>query len=420
MREGGADKRKKTERTRRDVLRGLAATGGLALTGITPALMYERSKREEREMAHRPDWIPQQNGESFLSIERKPRAYNTTAISGFRIGPGLNRYLGLPTKEIHGKDGNVFRYAEASGSDELDFKYELAQLWRRKLELIRGDEPAEEFGAHERGEGVVEAMQKIFETYTPPEPGHGPSVEDFTTYVDRVVGDTASKLDLTRVESHFKMGVQQKAAFERLATVIDGDLLLAYSMTELMPSHNGVENVRAYEFLLKNAGRGFLERIPALGDRLISFGPYQFTSIALESGLGRNGKHHLHGASVIDATQETRMLPPTVVSLHDDDHYRAAYLFALYNFVVLIKDLGEERSGQLLKHPVSLESAARDFVIAAHHRPANAVEAFKKLLQASKTQPTATLERFCLPDVGMYLKKSHANEQAIRTRVARR
>jgi hypothetical protein len=36
-------------------------------------------------------------------------------------------------------------------------------------------------------------------------------------------------------------------------------------------------NVQFLGFMLGNAGSGFLERVPALADPLVSYGPFQFT-----------------------------------------------------------------------------------------------------------------------------------------------
>lgn len=95
-------------------------------------------------------------------------------------------------------------------------------------------------------------------------------------------------------------------------------------------------NDKVFTLLLENAGKEYLLFFPALGDNLLSYGPYQITHAAVD---GKNG-----GATMADdrftggkmlKTRDIRKFPL-------EDHHKAAYLLALTNVALLVKAIPEE------------------------------------------------------------------------------
>jgi hypothetical protein len=394
--------KKKEEITRRGFLK---ATRNMALAAgaLGAAGMFVRASESEK---HRIEHDRQEAAKpldlTFLEAEPHMRAYAMDALEGRKLGPQFARYFGIDSDAIK----NV---------EQMDFKFQLAQLWQQKFDLLRGDEPEEEYAVHH--EGVLPAIEHLYRSYEPPRPGEGETILNYRRSAFDSIQSVKNEFNSSELSKRFVLKQHQLKAIERFMTSIDPELLLSYAITELMPSNHGGINVDAFDFLLQNAGRGYVERIPALGDRLLSFGPYQFTSIALRDSIDAKNRPVLHGASRIDATLRHSQIPPNVVSLRGDDHHKAAYLFAAYNLTHLAKDIGEQACEELLRHQNELDDAVRDYVIAAHHRPAEARSAFKKLMEHKRKvahgAKQKTLSDFCKPDVCTYVKKAQINRKAV-------
>jgi len=339
---------------------------------------------------------------TFWDAKREPREYDTSALRGMSFGSPLSDMMGI--------------YEKAGTSEQIDYKYQLALLWQNKFARMVGDEPLEEYDTHHPG--ILDAIESIYAGYKSPEPLGGVSIETYRSSIDAVVDQLEGALDWGKVQRLFVLKKNQLDSMRRFAGEIDADLLLSYAMTELMPSEDGARNVTVFDFLLRNAGRGYIDRIPALGDRLLSFGPYQFTPAALPHTTDGSGRTVRSSAHLLDATLKSPVLPSNVVSLSGDDHHRAAYLFALYNIAVLVKDLGEERCAALAKRG-RMSAAVRDYVVAAHHRPVEARKAFINVaFGAHGGNRVHTLADFCKPDVQTYIRKTRANNDALRRRYA--
>jgi hypothetical protein len=88
--------------------------------------------------------------------------------------------------------------------------------------------------------------------------------------------------------------------------------------------------------ILEKAGKEYLLFAPALGDNLLSYGPYQITKSAVN---GKNG-----GATMAD----DRFTGGKILKVRDitefplDDHHKAAYLLALTNVALLVKAIPSE------------------------------------------------------------------------------
>lgn len=140
-----------------------------------------------------------------------------------------------------------------------------------------------------------------------------------------------------------------------------------------MPSRDGQLNKLILDFLLKNAGREYIESIPAMYDPKTSFGPYQFTEYALYE-VPRRGKR---GASIINqAVKESEKIPGSVALLRGEQHYKAAFLFMIEN----IANLVNKRCAALN----SVWRANKDdlimFVATSHHMPSPALNAARRWL----------------------------------------
>lgn len=88
--------------------------------------------------------------------------------------------------------------------------------------------------------------------------------------------------------------------------------------------------------LLEKAGKEYLLFAPALGDNLLSYGPYQITKSAVN---GKNG-----GATMADDrfTGGKMLKTRDITKFPLGDHHKAAYLLALTNVAFLVKAIPQE------------------------------------------------------------------------------
>lgn len=112
--------------------------------------------------------------------------------------------------------------------------------------------------------------------------------------------------------------------------------LIALGITELMDKNTPEFNNKVFTVLLEKVGKEYLLFSPALGDNLLSYGPYQLTRSAVD---GKNG-----GATMAD----DRFTGGKILKIRDitkfplEDHHKAAYLLALTNVALLVKAIPSE------------------------------------------------------------------------------
>lgn len=172
------------------------------------------------------------------------------------------------------------------------------------------------------------------------------------------------------------------ALLKRVAADIRGRTLVAYAMTELLPSSGNYSG--AYlDFLLRHGGRRYVESLPAIHDQLTSYGPFQFTSKAVYD----TGSVAVGGASRVNRALPQRLrIPGSVTLFRGDQHLRAAYLFAISNLAVFIRKLDERHLATFERVASSKSLELAQFIATAHNKPAVAYSSGVKWLNA-KAKP---------------------------------
>lgn len=129
--------------------------------------------------------------------------------------------------------------------------------------------------------------------------------------------------------------------FKNICHKIDEKCLLAYGMTELMPSADWNLNKDILDFLLQHGWEEFVMNLPAVADDYTSFWLYQFTSFAIYDTWNRQ-----EWSSVVNLyLPENKRIPGSVTKLEWQNHHKAAYLFAIYNLYTLV----QKADGQMIK-----------------------------------------------------------------------
>lgn len=341
------------------------------------------ARTEGQQLAERPI--------RFLDLKNEPNlTYDTSELAKIKLGYPLTAYFGT---------------SKLGQQTPINFRFNLAKMWKRKFEMTKFENDDEKRFA-------LRAMDETVMSYDPENAG-ATDIGSYHEEISRVVTDTRHAFDFEKLKK--TMPAVQFELFNNLEAQVTGSTLLAYLMTEIMPS--GPVAPRALNTLLKTGGKEFIERIPSDADRIVSSGPYQFTKHA----LSEDGKKP-EGASFMQKFLAKPVLPPNVISLEGSQHHQAAYLFALYNLLVLSLNTAPETAKDVARF-VPSTGAVPMYIVGAHHHPASAVQAFKRYAGMYLTQkrergilqPTRSYESFCSDKIKPYIAKTGENLAAIQS-----
>lgn len=226
---------------------------------------------------------------------------------------------------------------------------------------------------------------------------------EYLRFIDKEVGQAFVDTNWELVRQEYRLTPEEGRILRQMMRFISARELVAYSLTELMPSVNDGElNVEVLRFLLRYAGREYVELLPAVNDKYTSFGPYQFTHYALFD----NGEE-TRGASRANQTLRRGKIGGSVLKLKGPNHHRAAWLFALDNLAGIVKNSNKRELvalGVLATKPAELVKV----VACAHHAPAPCRRV------ASAWVTSGAKGRFQMPGrVNVYVRKTEQNYDAL-------
>ena len=201
----------------------------------------------------------------------------------------------------------------------------------------------------------------------------------------------------------YHIGSIQCVAFVRSAKMIDAEQLTSHSMTELMPYRKGTQNYALMNLYMSNAGRNFLDSIPALGDTYLSVGRYQFTSYAIG--------HDVDGLRPVNklAKYSNKKISQSVVTLKGIDSDRAAYYFAVFNVMNLTRMMSDKQATTYNRSCIS-RIALGQYIATAHHNPKMASRNALAWINGKCAKPLLTYQGKSLK---IYAEKTITNYQAI-------
>ncbi len=233
------------------------------------------------------------------------------------------------------------------------------------------------------------------------------SLWQYRAYVANVIARTKQKMDWERLARLKRVYHYQFELIRSIARSISERDILAYGLTELMPSDKGELNLQVLEIMLRTDGKEFIEGIPALGDTLVSFGPYQFTYLALRHTPGQ-----ITETCVVNlALPKSRRIPESVAKLRGDDHYVAAYLFATANVANLVHALNDRQFDVLSKKWKSCWPSVVQYIAVSHHGPSAAKRFAKAWLNDNCRKEYAA---YCDGRYRLYAAKAAANYRALK------
>ena len=342
-----------------------------------PIVPPQSLKTEPVPVKTREDRIEEQKDSLQLHIERSvPVLVDTRSIAGRKLG-GLY-------SDITGIEGVV------GTSYHINYGKNLVNLWIRKLDRKNVSE------------ATIQSSDIPIQIYL--EDPRKMTLKQFIAEAEREVTLIKRSLDFAAACKGYRLDANECAVFTKLAQQVRGVDLVAYGMTEIMPSAEGDLNVKIMEILLRNAGSNYMFTIPALFDRMLSLGFYQFTSYAVNGGTGQ-------GASKMNKfLPDIVQITGSVITLRNRDHHRAAYLFALNNLANLAK---KTNAKEFVALRVALKKKPGDivtFMATAHHAPRLAIRSARHWLAKGAKDP---LNNHLIGRLRAYGAKSDSNLLAL-------
>lgn len=312
-------------------------------------------------------------------LTSKPIDVTVTTIKGRKLS-GLYA-------EITGISGQVKQDVY-----RIDYGAILGDLWKKKL------------GREDASGSTIENADEPIKFYL-----SDPKTMTVARFVHEANGEVTRVkrgLDFQGVCREYKLIRNECSMFQKLANDVRGIDLIAYGMTEIMPSAEGDLNRRILEILLQNAGSNYLFTIPALYDGMLSLGFYQFTSYAI-----RHDDEGFVGASVVNKyLGQKDQIPNSVIKLRNGEHHRAAYLFALHNLAVLTKQTTVKEFRALGKVFKQKPADIVTFMATSHHAPSLARKCMRKWLASGAK---GSLNPYLEGRLSSYGKKSDNNLAAL-------
>lgn len=297
------------------------------------------------------------------TIKPEVKLVDLSYVNKVRLGGMAGAYFGKVRRD---ENGNV---KQLPNKVEIDFVANLQGLWDKKLKI----------------RNVTGATQKnadfIVNRYRTSDPDYK-GIKTFIKEVDDQAFLAHKSIDFKALCDKMKLNGAQCVTLNQVTSNIRGEQLVAYGMTEVMPTWNGEVNYVMLDTLLRNAGENYIQSIPALGDKLMSLGFYQFTSHAVYHA------DTVEGASYVNMFVRNRkaMIPGSVVALEGADHHRAAFYFATYNMGRLMKKLNEKDTAMLASGICSTTSLTQ-FIATAHHMPSRAIDKAKDWIKGRCQKP---------------------------------
>ena len=334
-------------------------------------------------------------------------------IAGRNLGDLYTKYLGLSAGRV-------------PASVDVSFDERMASMYHQKV-MFKKCKKRDPENCTVASDTVLSQSPELLNNYLKSDKMKM-GIKEFISIANEKVARGKKYLDWPMLckSSAYRLNQERCKLLLSIVGDMQGKDLIAYGMTELLPSADGDLNVKYLDLILRNAGAQFLYYVPALGDRYASIALYQFTFFAL-----REDDEKVEGVSVVNSfvKEGGDKLPGSVVLLSGHQHHTAAFYFAVHNLASFLSRLGQQEVKTLLviHHKVQVEMVV--LVACAHHSPGHTFPTATRWLRAlEKVKHPPKLKKWkrvvpvntelvpmfpMVADMRMYAKKSEANLMAV-------
>lgn len=320
--------------------------------------------------------------EEAETISDKSNSVNFSAVKRSGIGNISYGYLGFAGKIPNQK--------------VIDWNEAVRKLWAKKNNI------------HNVSNATKKASVEIVEKYSH-QRQQKISLKAHVHQVDNQLNMVKKTMYWRGMCDDFRLDPDHCSTVIATANRIDAKALTAYSMTELMPYRNGEQNYQLMNLYMENAGRNFLDVVPALGDPYLSMGRYQFTSYAI--GLDKDG---YRPANKIGEYAFKFKIPESVISLNGLQNDRAAFFFSTFNVMAMIRKLDKTQLEKYRKFCMNQNEQIVEYIATAHHNPSYARKRAIEWINGNCQKPLITYQG---PELKVYSIKTATNYKAITSHV---
>ena len=337
-----------------------------------------------------PSFVTPYVAPAVAVVTPRPKVVDFSYLNQAKVGGIMSIYIGHQSRD---SQGNIIPLPDQV---TVDFANNLQRLWNKKLAIT----------------GVSRSTQKnadfIVDRYRTSDPEFK-GIKTFIRQIDRQAKIAHGAIDFPALCNKMRIKEVQCGVLESVTARIEGTQLAAYGMTEVMPTQNGNFNYVMLDTLLRNAGEGFVQAIPALGDKLMSLGFYQFTSHAVYDADSSEGASYVNRF----VTHREAKIPGSVIRLQGREHHRAAFYFVTYNLGRLMQKLSEKEALRLEGEACNSDGIAQ-FMATAHHMPTRAIRNTEDWIQDKCKKPITS---YMGSHLRLYAKKTKSNLDAIESRM---
>ncbi len=297
-------------------------------------------------------------------------------------GLGANAWTTPPEQSVRAQVKNV-----TLAPVHAYLSHNLEQQWSERAENLQTDTTT-----RNPARIILEERVKPLRESTP----ERISLDTYTQEIAAVLDEVQDNINWEYVErrwfndttSTYKTPQRQVSLAQTLINQANAKDLLATGYAEHMPripdriyKHIGGTRLQSslgsalFEAKLRIAGREYTELVLSRHDRLVSFGPWQITELAVNGSKDALGGANLMGLALPDSLR----LPSKIEYVSGSDHAKAAALMHLYNTVRLVRSTTEEEFQQLERY--ATHPQVQLGIMLGHHAPRRAEESIRDFLK---------------------------------------
>ncbi len=292
-------------------------------------------------------------------------------LLGFMAAEGFAKEKQYPMGKLTGRKfgGEFADYLGVSGTvppaARIDFYRNMEKMWaakkkRSRIPIRNGKKKIVGYRPHV----VVNALAgAILREYREKDPQHM-TIQDYCRHLQAHLDRVRAGIDWKKVQRIERLSDEELKLVRQVVDSLHGDDLVAYSLTELFPGFDGDLNAKFLDFLLHQAGRRYVESIPAKSDGKASLGPYQMTEYAWYDGP--SGKR---GGSWINSALKDPVPHGSTAMLRGDQHHTVAILLMIHNLCYIAKELDKQERNVLKRIVRSRHKDVVAMIATAHHDP---------------------------------------------------
>jgi hypothetical protein len=311
----------------------------------------------------------------------------------------------LLDKQLYGHQAAYVGSNSISDGYDADFKSILEKRWDIKLS---------EYGSNSDIDNLLKNQVDLYTENNSTKM----NITDYMKTIDDSLDLIMNNLDWESLGNMKRLNSDELETLKNVYDSIDSKAIMSFYLTELMPGFDGensselyTQNIDVFDYLLQNAGREFVELLPAEYDKFCSYGPGQHTINTISKVKNVDGTYNYGNSSLINTCMpEEYKISNNIYELKNNDHHIATGLNIIYNLSNAISSMNENQYSQFKNNFISSDDELVQMIATYHHSPKNALRATLFCLDNNVENDFSVS---CNADILQYANKTKGNYQAL-------